>query len=182
MNKTKKANKDRPGKKATNKPQSTELADQVPPVRPTTSHDPFERFGFGDLAHWPTRLGRYWPDRIFGEIERSGLEGIKVEEYVDGDRLVVRAEVPGVDPEDIEVAIDDGRLSIRAERRSRTESSENGGRSEFRYGSFSRVLTLPEEVEDDDIEASCSDGILEVKIPYEDNTPTSRKTIPITRG
>jgi HSP20 family protein len=70
---------------------------------------------------------------------------IKVEEFVEGDQLVVRAEVPGVDPDrDIDVSVENNVLTISAERReSNREKFERGFHSEFRYGSFVRQVRLP---------------------------------------
>ena len=70
-----------------------------------------------DLAHlwsgWP--FGGTWP---FRDEPADAAAPIKVEEYVEGEHLVVKAEIPGVDPErDIEVTVDDGVLTITAQRR-----------------------------------------------------------------
>lgn len=144
----------------------------------TTIMDPFDRFGLGELVHWPTWFGRRWPERLFGE-----LEGIKLEEYRDGDNLIIRGEIPGVDPaEDIEVSVDNDRLSIRAERESRVEDDEDGYRSEFHYGSFVRVVTLPEGAKAGDIDASYTDGILEVRIPLQEDEDRKSKKITVKRG
>ena len=94
----------------------------------------------------------------------------------------MRAEIPGVDPEqDVEISVNHGRLSIRAEREERSEKTEDGYHSEFRYGSFARVLTLPEGAKADDISASYTDGVLEVRVPIDESSGT-RKAIPITRS
>lgn len=82
-------------------------------------------------------------ERLFDGNSSAG--GIKVEEMVDGNTLVVRAELPGIDPEkDAEITISDGGLTIRAERREETEHKEKDSyRSEFRYGSFARGYPCP---------------------------------------
>jgi HSP20 family protein len=141
--------------------------------------EPVERFGLGDLVNWPSWFGSRFPTELFG-----GFEGIRLEEYRDGNDLVVRGEIPGVDPDnDIEVTVDSGRLTIRAERQSRSESTEDKGyRSEFRYGSFSRVVTLPEGANADDISASYTDGILEVRIPLGTPEAPPATKINVTRG
>ena len=77
-------------------------------------------------------------------------------------RYEVRAEIPGVDPaKDVDITIRDGRLTIRAER---TEKTESTGRSEFSYGSFVRVVSLPPGANEDDIIASYDKGILTVSV------------------
>jgi HSP20 family protein len=73
-------------------------------------------------------------------------ELIPVDEVQDGENLVVRAVLPGIDPEkDVETTVSGGMLQIRAERREEqdVDDKEKGYRRELRYGSFSRTLQLP---------------------------------------
>lgn len=137
------------------------------------------RPGLADL------LWSAWP------FENAGLDvfggealAMRMEEFVEGDTYVVRAELPGVDPDkDVSITVDKGLLTIAAERREeKTEGEEGkaGFRSEFRYGSYRRSLTLPAGVSADDVQATYTDGILEVRVPIGQPEPTSR-TVPITR-
>jgi len=90
------------------------------------------------------------------------LRGLRVEEYTDGGDFVVRAEVPGVDPDKgLDVSVDHGVLTIHAER---GEEKADKDRSEFRYGSFSRSVPLPDGADEDSTSASYNDGILTVRI------------------
>lgn len=130
------------------------------------------------------------PSDLLDSVERmfesaAGPAPIRVEEYVDGKTLVVRAEMPGVDPDkDIEVTMDEGYLRIRAERQEKEEHKEKGRyRSEFRYGSFSRNIPLPDGVKEEDIKATYTNGVLEVRAPLPDKAQaTEPKKLPITRG
>lgn len=130
------------------------------------------------------------PSDLLDSVERmfdsaAGPAPIRVEEYVDGKTLVVRAEMPGVDPDkDIEVTMDEGYLRIRAERQEKEEHKEKGRyRSEFRYGSFSRNIPLPDGVKEEDIKATYTNGVLEVRAPLPDEAQaTEPKKLPITRG
>jgi HSP20 family protein len=120
-----------------------------------------------DLTRWfDPRKGPFdLFERLFeGE---GGTSGIKVEEHMDGNDLVVRAELPGVDPEtDVDVSVADGALTIQARREENQERKEKYGyRSEFRYGSFSRTVKLPEGATADDVSATYTDGVLEVRVP-----------------
>lgn len=120
------------------------------------------------LDEWPGFFGRR-----FGEPwwrRPSGVETIRVEQYREGGDLVVRAELPGVDPDEaIDVSVTGDRLTISARREQREESkSDEGFRSEFHYGSFRRVMSLPPGTSADDIKATYDDGILEVRIPAGD--------------
>jgi len=114
-----------------------------------------------------------------------GTSAIRVEEMVDGNTLVVRAELPGIDPEkDVEVTVADGVLTIRGERQEKKEHKEKDSyRSEFRYGSFIRRLPLPGGVQQTDVKASYKDGVLEVRAPLpEQGQETGASKIPIIRG
>ena len=115
---------------------------------------PFRRFGF------PEQVRRF----MEGEWDTGWL---RVEEFREGETLVVRAELPGIDPEkDVDVSVRDGELNIRAERQENTENANKDGyRSEFRYGSFARTVQLPRGARQEDIKASYRDGVLEIRVP-----------------
>lgn len=84
----------------------------------------------------------------------------------DGD-LVVRAELPGVDPDkDVEVTLAEGQLIIKGERKRAEEIKEDDYyRAEASYGSFERHVPVPEGTKDTDIRAEYRDGVLEVVVP-----------------
>ncbi len=109
--------------------------------------------------------------RIFGDVgdwfeagfPMFGTHPIRVEDFWEKDRYVLRAELPGMDPDkDISVTVDGGVLTVSAER---TEESRDKQRSEFRYGSFRRSVRLPDGVDLDKVTATYDKGILEVTIP-----------------
>jgi HSP20 family protein len=134
--------------------------------------------------HWPEMFARRWPE-TFRNIPFGGLpfgEMFRIEQVTDDDgTMVVRAELPGVDPaEDVTIAIEDGRLTISGERHEQTETEDKHGyRSEFQYGSFSRSIRLPAGAHTDDVVATYRDGILEVRVPVDADAPTVRH-VPIT--
>ena len=136
---------------------------------------------------WPELFG--WP---FGEEGRGLAERLfgwkedlpRVEAYQEDGELVIRAEMPGIDPaQDVDIAVADGMLTIKAERREEKKREDKAGyRSEFRYGMFRRTVQLPPGVKEDDIKAAYADGILEVRAPAaETPTPAVRK-IPVSHG
>lgn len=103
----------------------------------------------------------------------------RVEDYVEEGRYTVRAELPGVDPDkDVEVTVTDGTLTIRAERR---EEHKEPHHSEFRYGSLTRSVALPERADTEHISASYDKGVLEVTVPVPEAKPEGRR-IKITRS
>jgi len=120
--------------------------------------------------------------RRFFEPDFTG-SWLRVEEFVDKDALVVKAEIPGVDPDkDVELTITEGVLHIRAERHEKSEEkTKEGFRSEFRYGSFERSLPLPLGTKDEDVKASYGDGILEIRVPMGEAKVSSTK-VPISKS
>jgi HSP20 family protein len=104
--------------------------------------------------------------RLFDlDLEQEG--SLRMEEYQDGDDLVLRAEIPGIDPDkDVEVVVADGRLVVRAHREAKEECrNKSGFHSEFSYGELSRSMSVPAGIDAGDITATYGDGILEVRLP-----------------
>ncbi len=103
--------------------------------------------------------------RLLGET--PGDDVIRVDEYRDDDTQVIRAELPGIDPDqDVQISVSGGMLRINAERRVEEKTEEKGfTRREMRYGSFTRTLPLAEGATEDDIKADYKDGVLEIRVP-----------------
>jgi HSP20 family protein len=109
----------------------------------------------------------------------TGGHVMRVEDYVSENQYVVRAELPGIDPEkDVDITVDDGVLTIKAERR---EEKKEGGRSEFRYGSYTRSVSLPAGADEDNVTATYRDGILEVQTPLKEEKKPEPKRIAIAK-
>lgn len=126
---------------------------------------------------------RMQPMRRLLGAETPGEEIIRVDEYRDDDVQVIRAELPGIDPDkDVELTVTNGMLRINAERRTEEQTEEKGViRREMRYGSFTRSLPLAEGATDDDIDASYKNGVLEIRVPVAQ--PVARpepKMIPVS--
>lgn len=134
---------------------------------------PVHRVGVQRLWGWLERELGALPGRRSFDLERI----MRCEEYREPGRLVVRAELPGIDPErDVEVTVGDGLLRIRAHRR---EERRDRRRSEFFYGEMIRTLLLPVGFDEEGIGATYKDGILEVEIPVSAPSPTT--TVPVIR-
>ncbi len=111
---------------------------------------------FPDLADWLESPWTGPPPFLTGQVFR-------LEEAMHDNRYVIRAELPGLDPEnDIEVIVDGRILTIRAERR---QQDDEPYRSEFHYGSLARVVRLPARVDAADVTARYDKGVLEVSVP-----------------
>src|SRR5271165_3700021 len=124
---------------------------------------------FPDLADWLESPWTGPPPFLTGQVFR-------LEEAIRDNRYVVRAELPGLDPEnDIEVTVEGQILTIRAARR----QQDNGPyRSEFRYGSLARTVRLPARVDPADVTARYDKGGLEVSVPVREVKPEGTR-IPI---
>jgi len=93
-----------------------------------------------------------------------------------GDDLILRMELPGIDPErDIEITVENGMLRIHGQRREKKEEEDRGYiRRETSYGSFERVLRVPSDIKAEDLKANYSNGILEVVVPKAVKRSTQR--------
>jgi len=112
----------------------------------------------------------------FGSV--SMQPEIRVEVFQEGERRIVRADLPGVDPDkDVSVTVDDGLLRIHGERRAEDHDQY---RTEIRYGSFERVLTLPVGTKPEDVTAAYADGVLTVSMPAA--IQAAPQEIPVTHG
>ena len=90
------------------------------------------------------------------------------------DAFYLRLEVPGIEAKDLDIQVMADRVAISGERKSHTESEENGNtrlcgavsfRTEFRYGKFQRVIPLPARIQNTDVTADYKDGILHLTLP-----------------
>jgi HSP20 family protein len=125
---------------------------------------------------WPELFRRAWLNWWGGE------RFMRVEEYTEDGTLVVRADLPGIDPDkDVEITVSHHMVTIEAERKEEEKTEKRHYiRKELRYGSFSRDIPVPEGVSDADIKANYKDGILNVRIPYPE--AKQAKKIAITKG
>ncbi len=112
-------------------------------------------------------------------IRGAGLSPyVRIEDYIDDDAYVLRAEMPGIDPDrDLDISIDADVLTITGERR---EEKKDRHRQEFHYGSFARSVRLPRHVKDDEIKAEYADGVLTLRVPLDAPHAEPRK-VPVQR-
>lgn len=92
--------------------------------------------------------------------------------------ILLRAEVPGLKPEDINVEVNENYVIISGEtREEKKEEKENLYHSEFRYGNFYRRVALPTSVKSEGSKADYKNGVLELRFPKKVTTPTKRITV-----
>ncbi|MDE0093528.1 MAG: Hsp20/alpha crystallin family protein [Gammaproteobacteria bacterium] len=98
--------------------------------------------------------------------------------FEEDDRIVISADLPGLDTNDIEVYVDNGRLTIKGERTSEHRTGDNkNGRFERTYGSFARSFDLPDTADVDNVTASSKNGVLEIVVKKQEVTPMKRITV-----
>lgn len=116
------------------------------------------------LPAWIRERPFSWPT-VWDEI--GYVANIRVEEYEEDGTFVIRAEAPGIDPDtDVDLTLERSvlRLDIRRQQE-KHDTKRKHRRSEFTYGSFTRMITLPRNATDKDVSAQYEDGILEVRVP-----------------
>ena len=93
------------------------------------------------------------------------------------DALIVRAGLPGLRPEDVEIALDGNVLTIKGEAKADWQNEDaKVYHREHRYGSFTRSLRLPKNLNLDAVEASVEHGVVAIRIPkVEETKPQSRR-------
>ena len=146
--------------------------------RPTTMMAPFDL-----LQHEMDRLfadfttGFRWPDMT---LDRSFALTPAVEMHEADGKMVVTAELPGVDKKDIDIAVEDNLLILSGEKKHETERKD-GDRlhTERSYGSFRRVIALPYDIDPKKVVATFDKGVLSVALQRPAEMPDKTRHIPI---
>lgn len=115
------------------------------------------------LDDWPSF---HWtPFRTFASSQPATWAP-RIDVFEKENRLVTRVDLPGLKKEDVTVEVTDGHLALSGKRKREIEEKNNNlYRSEREYGSFYRVVPLPEGVKLEDVKATFTDGVLEVSVP-----------------
>lgn len=130
----------------------------------------FDRFFGRNLAHRRPAMG------LLG----AGGWSPTLDVYDEKDRLVVKAELPGIEKKDIKVSVDGDILSIKGEARKENEAKEKDYYCcERAYGSFYRAVSLPVAVEKEKVKASHRDGILTIDLPKSKEATSKETDIPV---
>ncbi len=121
-----------------------------------------------ELSRLRKEMDRLWEDFFGGRElmapETTWVPAVDVSET--NEAIVVKAEVPGIEPKDIDISLSGDLLTIKGEKKQRTEEKkENFHRIETRYGAFSRTIRVPVSIDADKIEASYDKGILKIVLP-----------------
>jgi len=127
-----------------------------------TRFDPFR-----DLARFQEEVGRLFEDRNSWNLPAESLGWTPAcDVYEDGEEVLIRAALAGVDPKDVDIRFENGVLTLKGHRKmEREEKKENYHRVEMSYGSFTRTFSLPATVDAEKIRAESKNGVLLVHLP-----------------
>jgi HSP20 family protein len=116
------------------------------------------------MTRSPRQFGQFAYQPGTGSAAQPWAPPVDISEREDA--YVVATELPGVEAEDLEIKFQDGMLTIQGERHPASGTAgEKIHRSESRYGTFRRSITLPRHVQADKIAASAQDGVLQIVVP-----------------
>jgi HSP20 family protein len=142
---------------------------------------------FHDLASIQSRMNRIFDDTFRGQ--RGGAEddwalggnwAPAVDIFEQNGNIVLKAELPGIDPKDVDIRVENNVLSLRGERKFESEvNRENCHRVERAYGTFSRSFTLPNVVNTEKIKADYHDGVLQVTLPQKEEAKPKQISISV---
>jgi HSP20 family protein len=145
---------------------------------------------FRDLMTVQDRMNRIFDDAFRGAA-RPGTEedwalggtwAPAVDIFEHEGNLVLKAELPGIDPKDVEVHVENNVLTLRGERKFESEvKREQYHRVERAYGTFSRSFTLPNVVDTEKIKAEFKDGLLRVTLPQREEAKPKQISIAVTK-
>jgi len=142
---------------------------------------------FRDLVTLQDRMNRIFDDAFRGsrgaseeEWALGGSWAPVVDIHEQDGNLVLKAELPGIDPKDVDVRVENNVLTLRGERKLDSEvKRENYHRVERSYGSFSRSFTLPSVVDTDKIKAEFKDGVLRLVLPKKEEAKPKQISISV---
>lgn len=137
-------------------------------TRMLTRFDPFR-----DLATLQDRIDRLFDESLGRVRSDQGSEDLErttwapaVDILETDNDIVLRADLPGVNPKDVDISVQNGTLTLKGERRFESDVKEdNFRRVERIYGSFIRSFALPQSVDAEKVDAEYHNGVLEVKLP-----------------
>ena len=103
-----------------------------------------------------------------------------VDIFEQGDDIVLKAELPGIDADDVDIRVENNVLTLRGERKFESEvKREDCHRVERAYGTFSRSFTLPNVVDTEKIKADYKDGVLQVTLPQKEEAKPKQISIAV---
>ncbi|GJQ48640.1 MAG: Hsp20/alpha crystallin family protein [Candidatus Kuenenia stuttgartiensis] len=122
---------------------------------------------------------RGWDFSGFGQEAGAWSPSIDLSET--DDNIVVKAEIPGIDPKEVNISIQDNNLIIKGEKKEeKEEKGKNYYRMERSYGRFSRSVELPASVDMDKVNAECKNGVLEITLPKKEEVRPKQISVKVS--
>ena len=142
-----------------------------------------------NLVSIQDRMNRIFDDAFRGQrgaTEDDWALGGKwapaVDIFEQGDDIVLKAELPGINADDVDIRVENNVLTLRGERKFESDvKRESCHRVERAYGSFSRSFTLPNVVDTEKIKADYTDGVLQVTLPQKEEAKPKQIEIAVGR-
>ncbi len=136
-----------------------------------------------DLRRMHAAMNRRWREFGPAHVEDGNRRwAIPIDVVEEGDELLVRASLPGVNPDEIDVTIEDRVLTIKAETNVEAESKDGGHfLRERRTGSFRRSLRLPESADTEKAKTLYDNGVLTVALPKVESKKAKRLAITVEK-
>ena len=137
---------------------------------------------FWDMEKWFE--GEEWPEEFFGRPRLgriwSAIRTPRMDIYEEGNNVIAKVELPGVDPKNIDIEVKDNVLKVEAKTEEKKEEKKKGYyRKEISTGYFKRAIPLPAEVSGDKADANYEEGILKVVIPKKQIKKAEKKGVKI---
>ena len=146
---------------------------------------------FRDLVSLQDRMNRLFDESFRARGGGSGQEddwalggswAPQVDIYEHEGNIVLKAEVPGIEPKDVDIRVENNVLTLRGERKLDQQiKRESYHRVERAYGTFSRSFTLPNVVDTERIKAEYKDGVLRVTLPKREEAKPKQIQVDVTR-
>ncbi len=141
-----------------------------------------------EMLSWNRAMERLMQD-FYGDSELSYTDSMNFRMPLDvienDDAFVIKADIAGIDPEEIEITYTNNNLTIKGQVSDEREEMEAEGRyhlRERRYGTFSRTISLPGDVQAADIEAVSQNGVLELHLPKKEEVKPKRISVKVNTG
>ena len=141
---------------------------------------------FGEMARMRNEIDRLFEDAFnapVGKWERSAVWGFPLDVTENEDAFMVKAAVPGMNPDDLDITISDNVLTIKGETQEEdVHDDEKVHLRERRFGSFMRSISLPTPVESDNVAANIENGVLTLHIPKAEAVKPKRIAVKAGNG
>jgi len=142
---------------------------------------------FRDLVATQDRFNRLFNEALSPLFDSTstgaGTWAPAVDVFETDQNVVIKAELPGVDPKDVEIRVEDGTLYVKGERKLENEvKEENYHRIERSYGSFMRTFPLPRSVDADKAAAEYKNGVLTLTLPKREEAKPKTIKIAVSKN